>query len=536
MTDENDDYLPQEGRDRQSAAAVAPRLATPRRSLLEALGYDDGADRADLIYAEERYDAPPDVLWTDAGASALIPSGDSNADYLRPVAASQRAITISQTLMTHRRNQFEDLVHDGEADWAELTQAKGRFDVAADALGSDLSAYALIQGVDLGADYYVTHYRHYQESREGIQAVYARVLDRMLPSRGTTPPAAGAEFMFEGAVSADPLIGVDALPPLTPRVAAARPSPPDPGGTAPASPSEPPGPWSGVASSALSWSPDPSDHSRPSWGGQSATESAASWTSAPDDAASWRTDDHSWSSHSGRSGHSAATTDANRVRRQQGWRTRPRPKPPYSSHSHRAPSGHGEAALRPLGAGPSPAHLVGDGPNPSHPDEGQNFDAPRRTTGSASVHRSDVLGTRAVRRVGGAASVNARRSNAGRTSTRSSTHALSASVAHARSAHAASLRELERERRRRKVERRAEQTLAAIRAAEAADGLPPPGGSFSSVGLPDHVPASRDRRSASVDYVFSPSAQSRSHSRVSDPSGDDLGWDEVLVNDHLSGG
>ena len=40
----------------------------------------------------------------------------------------------------------------------------------------------------------------------------------------------------------------------------------------------------------------------------------------------------------------------------------------------------------------------------------------------------------------------------------------------------------------------------------------------------------------SSDYVFSPSAQSRSHSWVSDPSGDDLGWDEVLVNDDLSDG
>ena len=121
MTDENDDYLPQEGRDCQSAAAVAPRLATPRRSLLEALVNDDGADRADLTHAEERYDAPPDALRTDVGASALIPSGDLNADYFRPVATSQRAIALSRALMIHRCNQFEDLVHDGEADWAELT-------------------------------------------------------------------------------------------------------------------------------------------------------------------------------------------------------------------------------------------------------------------------------------------------------------------------------------------------------------------------------------------------------------------------------
>ena len=56
------------------------------------------------------------------------------------VADSRRAITISQGQVARRRNQFVHLHGDGEADRAELIQAKGRFNVASDELGSDLAA------------------------------------------------------------------------------------------------------------------------------------------------------------------------------------------------------------------------------------------------------------------------------------------------------------------------------------------------------------------------------------------------------------
>ena len=75
-----------------------------------------------------------------------------NTAYQRLVADCQRAVTRGQALMTRRRNQFESLVSHGDADRAALLHAKDRFGGASDALGSDLSAYALIQGVDLGAD------------------------------------------------------------------------------------------------------------------------------------------------------------------------------------------------------------------------------------------------------------------------------------------------------------------------------------------------------------------------------------------------
>ena len=83
--------------------------------------------------------------------------------------------------VARRRKQFVSLHRDGEADWAELIHAKGRFNVASDELGSDLAAYALIPGVDLGEDYYVTRHRYWQETRQEIQALHRH------QRRGTVP-------------------------------------------------------------------------------------------------------------------------------------------------------------------------------------------------------------------------------------------------------------------------------------------------------------------------------------------------------------
>ena len=385
---------------------------------------------------------------------------------------------------------------------------------------------------------------------------------------------------------------VNAPPPPTPRPAATVPPLPDPGGTVPARPSEPPGPRGGLTPRRTA-APTDRSTSNSNRSGQGAAGSDASRADIPDDAASQRTDGRPRSSHPSRGGQSTTNDAASqrtdgRLRSSHpsrggqsttndaaSQRTDGRSR---SSHSSRGGQSTSDDAVRnarhpirqyaagqgttgrshalPLPvSGPSPGRPAAEVPNPPRSDAGRISRTSRRNTGSASVQRSDVLGNRAHHRVGEAASGGARRSNASRTSTRSSTHSLSATVALARSEHAASLRELERERRRREVERRAEQTLAALRAAEAADGLPPPEGSLSSAGLPDHGSASRNRRSRTVDSVFSTPRRSRSQSPGSHPYendriprrsrsqspgsrvfGDDPDWDEFLENDNLFDG
>ena len=54
---------------------------------------------------------------------------NANADHGRSETESRRAITISQGQVTRRRNQFLYL-YEGQADRAELIEAKGRFNVA----------------------------------------------------------------------------------------------------------------------------------------------------------------------------------------------------------------------------------------------------------------------------------------------------------------------------------------------------------------------------------------------------------------------
>ena len=121
---------------------------------------------------------------------------NANADYERLVAESRRAIMISQGQVTRRRNQFVYLQGEGRA---ELIEAKGRFNVASDALGSDLAAYALTPGVDLSADYYVTHHHYWRETRQEIQALYEEVLAHVPPmTTESAPPGVFADFPFEG--------------------------------------------------------------------------------------------------------------------------------------------------------------------------------------------------------------------------------------------------------------------------------------------------------------------------------------------------
>ena len=105
------------------------------------------------------------------------------------VADSRRAITISRGQVARWRKQFVYLHGDGKADRAELIRAKGRFDVASDELGSDLAAYAIIPGVDLGADYYVAHHRYWQETRQEVQALCEQAPAHVSPmTTGSAPP------------------------------------------------------------------------------------------------------------------------------------------------------------------------------------------------------------------------------------------------------------------------------------------------------------------------------------------------------------
>ena len=120
---------------------------------------------------------------------------NENADYERLVAESRRAIRTSQGQVTRRRNRFVYLLGEGRADRAELIEAMGRFNVASDALGSDLAAYALTPGVDLGADYYVTHHHYWRETRQEIQALYEEVLAHVPPmTTESAPPGVFADF------------------------------------------------------------------------------------------------------------------------------------------------------------------------------------------------------------------------------------------------------------------------------------------------------------------------------------------------------
>ena len=208
---------------------------------------------------------------------------NANADHERSEAESRRAITISQGQVTRRRNQFLFL-YEGQADRAELIEAKGRFNVASDALGSDLAAYALTPDVDLGADYYVTHHHYWRDTRQEIQGLYEEALTRVPP--GTTesaPPGVFADFPFEGDAIADPLVDVNAPPPPTPRAAATVPPLPDPGGTTPAGPSQPHGLRGGLTPR-RSPAPSESSSSNSNRSSQTTTGSDGSQADLPDDA------------------------------------------------------------------------------------------------------------------------------------------------------------------------------------------------------------------------------------------------------------
>ena len=166
---------------------------------------------------------------------------DENAEYERVVAERKGAIRTSQGLVTRRRNRFTYLLGEGQGDRAALIEAMGRFNVASDALGSDLAAYALTPGVDLGDNYYVTHHHYWRETRQELQALFEEALDHLPPmTTESAPPGVFADFPFEGHAIVDPLVDVNVPPPPTPRAAATAPPLLDPGGTTPPARVNPP--------------------------------------------------------------------------------------------------------------------------------------------------------------------------------------------------------------------------------------------------------------------------------------------------------
>ena len=146
---------------------------------------------------------------------------DENAEYERVVAERKGAIRTSQGLVTRRRNRFTYLLGEGQGDRAALIEAMGRFNVASDALGSDLAAYALTPGVDLGDNYYVTHHHYWRESRQELQALFEEALEHLPPmTTESAPPGIFADFPVEGHATVDPREDVNVPPPPTPRAVA----------------------------------------------------------------------------------------------------------------------------------------------------------------------------------------------------------------------------------------------------------------------------------------------------------------------------